>query len=163
MSVGFFDLLGNRALGGGGGEKGNRKKKKKLKIFDLDLKIKKKGSATEKVARAFTADEGVIGREFTERGAVGSTVHEAVGGPFCADASVGKQFREDGAVREIFFSRFERGREGKKEKLLTLSFQSNPTLFNQVGGTVEAAAEAGEESGAQVKHEGQKEKEKTKK
>jgi hypothetical protein len=125
VSVGFFDLLGNRALGGGGGEKGNRKKKKNSKFLTSTSNLKKKGSATEKVARAFTADEGVIGREFTERGAVGSAVHEAVGGPFRADASVGKQFREDGAVREIFFSRFEKRSRGKERK-------TTHALFNRI-------------------------------
>ena len=55
---------------------------------------------------------------------MGSTVHEAVGGPFKADSSIGAQFLSDGAVGGTVEAAAEAGqesgeqikKEGKKEK-----------------------------------------------
>ena len=95
-----------------------------LNLLTKTKKTKNKtGAATEKVSHAFTA-EGGIGREFEKSGAVGSTVHEAVGGPFKADSSIGAQFLSDGAVGGTVEAAAEAGqesgeqikKEGKKEK-----------------------------------------------
>jgi len=46
--------------------------------------------------KAFDA-EGAIGKQFTEKGALGGTA-QAIGGPLAKDGAIGKQFTADGAI-----------------------------------------------------------------
>ncbi|KAK3324039.1 hypothetical protein B0T19DRAFT_463909 [Cercophora scortea] len=40
---------------------------------------------------------GAIGKQFTEKGAIGGTA-QAIGGPLAKDGMIGKQFTEDGKI-----------------------------------------------------------------
>ncbi|KAJ1334081.1 hypothetical protein MN608_04084 [Microdochium nivale] len=42
-------------------------------------------------------EQGAIGKQFTEQGALGGTA-QAIGGPFDKQGAIGKQFTTDGAI-----------------------------------------------------------------
>ncbi|KAF2665553.1 hypothetical protein BT63DRAFT_482486 [Microthyrium microscopicum] len=43
------------------------------------------------------SSEGAIGKQFTEKGSIGS-IGQAVGGPFDKEGAIGKQFTKDGSI-----------------------------------------------------------------
>jgi len=55
-----------------------------------------KEDANKKTAQAFK-DDGAIGKQFTEKGAIGGAAQK-VGGPFDKEGAIGKQFTKDGAI-----------------------------------------------------------------
>ncbi|KAH7026735.1 uncharacterized protein B0I36DRAFT_366261 [Microdochium trichocladiopsis] len=50
----------------------------------------------EDAPKAFD-EQGAIGKQFTEKGALGGTA-QAIGGPLAKDGAIGKQFTTDGAI-----------------------------------------------------------------
>jgi len=64
-----------------------------------DSKDSKSGSKDDnikKTAQAFK-DDGAVGKQFTEKGAIGGTAQK-IGGPLDKEGAIGKQFTKDGAI-----------------------------------------------------------------